>query len=73
MFQQNTKTMTTTTQSQLAANHFLDLYADEIKAKESISADMIYEWWGQTKDQYPSAEYEEVEKAILVAVDKAQA
>lgn len=31
------------------ANHFVELYSDEI---ESVTPDMISEWWGMTCDQY---------------------
>jgi hypothetical protein len=47
-----------------AANHFKELYADELKAGE-VTNDAIYEWWIQTRDQYPDEiDYEEVEKLI---------
>lgn len=55
---------TTTTHVQAAANHFIDLYADEIKAGE-VTEDCIYEWWTQTKDQYEGVDYDDVESAIL--------
>lgn len=45
-----------------AANHFLDLYADE---KDSITPDSIHEWWCATEDQYEGIEYEDVKKEIL--------
>jgi hypothetical protein len=40
------------TQTQEAANHFIELYSEEIEANE-VTPDTIHEWWGQTVDQYP--------------------
>lgn len=49
-----------------AANHFLDLYADEIKEDpDQISRDMVFEWWVATKDQYPGVKELDVEKVIF--------
>lgn len=50
--------------STAAAKHFLNLYSEEMNRKE-VTADVIYEWWGQTKDQYPEAVYEDIEQEIL--------
>lgn len=46
-----------------AANHFLELYAEEIRAWE-VTPDTIHEWWTMTKDQYPDVELPEVEHLI---------
>lgn len=49
-----------------AAKHFLDLYKEDLtNADEQVAKNTIHEWWGQTEDQYPGAEYEDVESAIL--------
>lgn len=48
-------------QIEIAANHFLDLYSDEIKANEKITGSMIHEWWGMTVDQYSELEDDDLE------------
>lgn len=52
--QQLYKMNTQTKQQQIeaAANHFIGLYSEEIKAGEQITGDAIHEWWGLTVDQY---------------------
>lgn len=47
-----------------AAKHFIDLYSEEIEAGE-VTADVVYEWWTHTKEQYPSVEYNDVETLVL--------
>lgn len=59
-----------TTETKAAAQHFIDLYNEEIKAGE-VSEDTIFEWWTMTKDQYPDAEYEQVERLILKRMEDA--
>jgi hypothetical protein len=51
-------------QIRAAAKHFLELYQEEINAKE-VTEDAIYEWWHHTKENYPEADYENVETLIL--------
>ena len=51
-------------QIEIAANHFLYLYSEETKETTPIK-DVIFEWWGHTKDQYPNVQYEDVEARIL--------
>lgn len=53
--------------------HFLDLYKEEIENNE-VTNDVIYEWWGYTRDQYGydaeegSDVYPEIERAIWTAI-----
>jgi hypothetical protein len=47
--------------AQNAADHFIQLYKDEM---ENVTTDSIFEWWTQTKDQYPGVEYNDVENII---------
>lgn len=55
-----------------AAQHFLNLYAEEIAQGETITPDVIYEWWGQTKDQYPDVEYGPIEEKIMELLPESQ-
>lgn len=53
-------------QIEAAANHFVELYADEI-AEGEITGDTIHEWWGQTVDQYSELsreDFEAIEEAV---------
>ena len=53
-------------QIESAANHFIELYAEEIAAGE-ISGDTIHEWWSQTAEQYSELttdDFEAIEKII---------
>jgi len=47
-----------------AANHFKNLYSEEIEAGE-VTTDVVFEWWTQTKEQYPDVDYNDVESAIF--------
>jgi hypothetical protein len=53
-------------QIETAANHFTELYAEEI-AEDEVTGDTIHEWWGQTVDQYSeleSSDFELIKEAI---------
>lgn len=47
-----------------AAAHFCRVYKEELSTGE-VTPDGIYEWWVYTRDQYPCADYDLVEKTIL--------
>lgn len=51
------------TQAQKAADHFNDLYKEEIEAGK-MTSDTIHEWWNMTKDQYPDTNLSDVEREI---------
>ena len=58
---------TKTSQIEKAANHFVELYSDEIKGGEEITGNAIHEWWDMTVDQYSFLDREDlgvVESAI---------
>ena len=54
------------------AKHFVVLYSEEL-AKNEVTSDMIYEWWGFACDQYGYSQenkdevIEEIEKKIWKA------
>lgn len=49
-----------------AANHFLELYKDDLtNADAQVAENTIHEWWGMTEDQYEGVEYEDIKEAIM--------
>lgn len=59
-------TQETFTALTVAANHFLDLYKDDLNEADAQTINnTMHEWWGATCDQYEGLEYEDVKKAIL--------
>lgn len=49
------------TQKQEAANHFINLYSEEIEAGE-VTPDTIHEWWTQTVDQYSDLSIDDLDE-----------
>ncbi|OZI05105.1 hypothetical protein BWI93_27210, partial [Siphonobacter sp. BAB-5385] len=46
-------------QIEKAADHFIELYAEEIKNNE-LTEDTLHKWWTQTRDQYEDVDYDDV-------------